>query len=258
MAADINAIFDCWVLNLARTPERLKWFREQNAGVEVSIERFDAIDGSTLDPRAVVANGIVAAGSRFTPGAVGNAMSHRAIWSESLARQRPALVFEDDAVLRHDIGAVLPRLVSQVQDNWDIVLLGYNTDSVIELKLWEGGIHLRAAFSVAAPTAAHLTAFAASREPVELFKLSRAFGCCGYAISPRGAEKLLSKCFPMDNRVLPIPALGRSITLSAIDGMLNAFFDSISAYACFTPLVMPINDRASSSVQPREGMRAGV
>jgi glycosyl transferase family 25 len=249
MTTDIQAIFDCRVINLARHPERLERFREQNAGAELSVERFDAIDGSSLDPRTVVADGIIAPGTRFTPGAVGVAMSHRAIWREGLARQRPALIFEDDAVLRHDICAVLPRLLSRVADDWDIVLLGYNTDSVIEFKLWEGGINLHAAFSVAAPTTAQLTAFAASREPVELFKLHRAFGICGYAISLRGAEKLLSKCFPMDNRALRIPALGRSITLSGLDGTLNAFFESISAYACFTPLVMPINDRASSSVQ---------
>jgi GR25 family glycosyltransferase involved in LPS biosynthesis len=249
MTADIVEMFDCRVINLARRADRRKWFRKQNLSAGIRIEVFDAIDGAGVDMRTAVADGVIAPETKYTPGAVGVGMSHRHLWRECLAQKKPALVFEDDAALRSDVGAVLPRLVSQLGENWDIILLGYNTDSVLDLNLWKGGIDLRAVFSVAVPTPAQLTAFSASREAVALYRLNSAFGLCGYVISPRGAASLLPKCFPMDNRVIRIPALGRSIISTGLDCMLNAAYASVAAYACFTPLVVPVNDRKRSSVQ---------
>jgi len=245
----IENIFDCRVINLARSPRRLKRFLAQSATAGLRIERFEAIDGSTVDIASAVADGVIAKGAKYTPGAIGVAMSHRAIWRESIARKKCALVFEDDVVLRHDLRDVLPQLISQLPENWDIMLLGYNTDSILDLELGAGGINLYGSFSAPYPTPAQLSTFAVSNEPVGAYKLNGAFGICGYAISPRGAERLRSKCFPMDNRVIQIPAVGRSIILSGLDGMLNAFFRRVSAFACFAPLVLPINDRSSSSVQ---------
>ena len=247
----LENMFDCRVINLARNPQRLKRFLEQNATARLHIERFEAVDGSKIDLVDAVANGTIVRGAKYTPGAIGVAMSHRAIWRDSIARKKCALVFEDDVILRRDLGDLLPKLVSQLPESWDIMLLGYNTDSILDLGLGCGKISLYGSFSVAYPTSSELSAFADSNEPVGTYKLNGAFGISGYAISPRGAERLLSKCFPMDNRVIPIPALGRGIVLTGLDGMLNAFFRRISAFACFAPLVLPINDRSSSSVQQR-------
>jgi len=251
MRADmhIENMFDCRVINLARSPRRLKRFLAQNTTAGFRIERFEAVDGATIDIASAVANGVIANGAKYAPGAIGVAMSHRAIWRESIARKKSALVFEDDVILRHDVRDVLPQLVSRLPENWDIMLLGYNTDSILDLNLGCGGINLYGSFSAQYPTPAQLSAFAVSHEPVGAYKLHAAFGICGYAISPGGAERLISKCFPMDNRLIQLPALGRGIVLTGLDGMLNAFFRRISAFACFAPLVLPINDRSSSSVQ---------
>jgi GR25 family glycosyltransferase involved in LPS biosynthesis len=245
----IDHTFDCRVINLARHGQRLKRFFEQNEAVGLHIERFEAIEGSTVDIAKAIAGGVVTSRANFSQGAIGVAMSHRAIWHETIERRKHAIVFEDDTVLRSDIGDVLPPLVSQLGNDWDIVLLGYNTDSILDLELWAGGIDLRGHFSIPYPTSVQLTAFIASKEPVGIYKLNAAFGLCGYAISPRGAKRLISACFPMDKLVIPIPALGRNITSSGLDSVLNAFFKQISAYACFTPLVVPINDPSSSSTR---------
>jgi len=249
MRADmrIENMFDCRVINLARSPQRLKTFLERNAAAGLRIERFEAVDGSTLDIASAVSNGIIANGAKYTPGAIGNGMSHRAIWRESIARRKCALVFEDDGVLRRDISDVLPQVVSHLPEDWDILLLGYNTDSVLDLK-FGGEINLYGRFNPQYPTPAGQAAFAVSDEPVGAYKLNAAFGICGYAISPGGAERLISRCFPMDNRVIQVPALGKGLILTTLDGMLNAFFRRVSAFACFAPLVLPINDRSSSSV----------
>ena len=251
MRAEIRVedMFDCRVINLARSSRRLEQFAVQNKAAGLVIDRFEAIDGSTVTATTVLSEGVVASGARYTPGAIGLAMSHRAIWRESIARKKCALVFEDDAILRRDIRAVLGQLFSRPPADWDIVLLGYNTDSVLDLNLWAGGPDLRSIFSVHKPTTEQLSAFAVSSAPVEFYKLNNAFGTCGYAISPGGAWKLLSKCFPMDNRLIPVPALGRSIASFGIDCMLNGCYSQVSAHACFTPLALSANDQTSSLVQ---------
>jgi glycosyl transferase, family 25 len=244
----VEDVFDCRVINLARHRQRLKRFFKQNNAVGLPIERFEAIDGSTIDIDQAIASGLVTSRARYSPGAIGVAMSHRAIWRESIERKKCTIVFEDDAVLRGDIREALPPLLSQLADPWDIVLLGYNTDGILDLRL-SSGIDLHGYFSVPYLTPPQLSAFVASKEPVGIYKLNGAFGLCGYAISPHGAERLISSCFPMDNGLIPIPAAGRSILSSGLDCVLNIFFRQISAYACFTPLVVPINDRSSSSIQ---------
>jgi hypothetical protein len=53
----------------------------------------------------------------------------------------------------------------------------------------------------------------------------------------------------MDNRSYPIPALNGMAKVTGIDGMMNAVYASIRAFACFAPLVVSKNDQAASTVQ---------
>jgi hypothetical protein len=60
----IEDMFDCRVINLARH-QRLKRFCQQNETAGLPIERFEAIDGSTVDPARAIA--IVTTGAKYTP-----------------------------------------------------------------------------------------------------------------------------------------------------------------------------------------------
>jgi GR25 family glycosyltransferase involved in LPS biosynthesis len=79
----------------------------------------------------------VAPGSQFTPGAVGCAASHFRIWQQTVESATPALVFEDDAILRNDIKERLDVLLPALTDR-DYIALGYNTDVVLDLD-WAPG-----------------------------------------------------------------------------------------------------------------------
>jgi hypothetical protein len=98
-----------------------------------------------------------------------------------------------------------------------------------------------------------LERFAAARAPVAIFRLRHAFGICGYAISPQGAAKLRERCFPMDNRMIEFPATNKRFPAYSIDGMMNAFYRALDAYACLPPLVLAPNDKAASTVMKAVG-----
>jgi glycosyl transferase family 25 len=118
--------FSFFVISLKRTPDRLEKFRGNNAGTAIRFEHFEAIDGMSMDSSARAA--VVAPhATGYTPGALGIAASHRALWLRCSEQQNPFVICEDDAVVREDILDQLPRVVGGAGD-WDIIMLGFNFD----------------------------------------------------------------------------------------------------------------------------------
>jgi GR25 family glycosyltransferase involved in LPS biosynthesis len=236
-----------YVINLKRQPEKFERFSELNAGSGIAFERFEASDGSEMSEQEAVAAKVMASGAKLTKGAIGCGASHQRIWKEMAQANAPALVFEDDAVIRNDIDAVLPALLAGME-NWDILVLGYNTDSILDLEIARG-ISSAVVFAPKYPTKESEAAFQKSKAPVADLKLNHCFGTSAYAVSPSGAKKLLKFCFPMDNRQIAIPALKRSFPAFGLDCMLNDVYKNVEAFACFAPLALPKNDRTASTVQ---------
>ena len=174
-------------------------------------------------------------------------MSHLALWQRSVALNKPHIVFEDDAFLRHDIKRQFVALVRQPVD-WDIILIGYNTDAAFELNV-APGMSLGGGFSLHYPTAQHLDDFVKSTNPVGLQRLLTAFGTSGYAVTPKGADFLIRACFPLDNRPVQIRSTGRAFPSYGLDCMMNTLYDKMNAYVCVAPLVMTPNDHSQSTVQ---------
>jgi hypothetical protein len=110
--------FRYMVISLEHQPERLVNFRARNDQTNVAIEHFKAIDGAkltTVDPT------ILAKGALFyTPGAIGNAMSHLALWKECVSSDTNLVVFEDDARLRHDLSRQLHNICERC--DWDLII----------------------------------------------------------------------------------------------------------------------------------------
>jgi hypothetical protein len=102
------------------------------------------------------------------------------------------------------------------------------------------------------PTPAQLEKFVRSREPANLFRLRHAFGISAYAISPAGARKLVLRCFPMDNRPIVFKAANNRFNVFSLDGMMNACYGDIAAYAFVAPLALPHNDWEASTVDARK------
>jgi glycosyl transferase family 25 len=236
-----------FVISLDRQPDKYESFLKRNTGCEIAFERFSASDGSQMTDQDVMALGLVAPGARFTKGAVGCAASHWRIWKWAAEHGVPALVFEDDATIRHDINERLATLLPAL-GNWDYVALGYNIDSVLDVE-FAPGMRSIMVFMPKRPDDKIDAEFQRSKTQVAAIRLNTCFGTAGYVVSPSGARKLLELCFPMDNRSFSVPSLGRTLAATGIDHMMNVIYGGIEAYACFAPLVVPRNDHASSTVQ---------
>lgn len=242
-----GAFPDAYVINLARTPERLAQFLKQNSGTGIAFRRFEAADGSAISDEDAVRLKLIKPGTKWNSrGTIGVALSHRNLWEATVAEGKPRLVFEDDAYVREDARTIFAAEVAKLP-TWDIVLLGYNTDALVEFKV-AGDFEMSALFSEKHPKAEQLARFTRARDPATLFRLRYAFGISGYAISPSGAEKLLARCFPMDNRMLVFKAAKNQFPAFSIDCMMNAFYAEIDAYLFVGPLVLPLNDWASSTI----------
>ena len=116
-----------FVINLERSPDRLRAIRERLARVGLPWLRVAAVDGSTLDLSRTT--GVDIAGYRRNHGKqlnaaeVGCYLSHlRAMRAFLAGPWQWALVLEDDADFPDDFQDLLRRLVA-IGDQWDIVKL---------------------------------------------------------------------------------------------------------------------------------------
>jgi GR25 family glycosyltransferase involved in LPS biosynthesis len=244
------ALPHAYVINLARTPERLARFLDQNAGCGIAFTRFDAADGNLIGGEDAVRLGLIKRGTKWrTAGTIGVALSHRNLWQAAIDDGRPRLVFEDDVYIREDAAATFAAATGGLA-TWDIILLGYNIDALVEFNV-VGDFDMSGLFTVKHPTAVQLGAFAKRRDPVNLFRLRHAFGISAYAISPPGARKLLAGCFPMDNRMIEFKAANNRFNAFSLDCMMNVFYRDLDAYLFVGPLALPLNDWEASTVDRR-------
>lgn len=238
--------FSAHVISLERTPQRLKQFWDWNRAAEIDIKVFKAIDGRTLDFATVDPKILKPGTTTYKIGSVGSALSHRTLWEECAGGDRPFVIFEDDAAIRGDLRTALPRLVDQLAGEWDLLCLGYNTDTLMELDVG-ANIRLRFGFpghNIAPP---QLARFTAARGPVGVGRLMNFFGLCAYVVSPRGARNLIKHCFPLDGRPIFIASLNRTLNAFTLDTRINAHLSVLQAYACIPPVVLPSNDAATSA-----------
>lgn len=240
-----DALFDCFVISLKRTPERLHTFRTKNSQCAIDFRHFEAIDGAQIDASEIEGRLVAKGTTRYTPGIIGNAMSHLTLWQRCAEQTKTFVVLEDDAVVRNDIKARLLATTFQLNE-WDIILLGYNTDAPLELNITPG-ILFAGGFTIKYPNSEQLSDFAASTNPVGLHRLHLAMGTCGYVISPNGAQILMRSSFPMDNRFVFYALFNHKFPACGIDCMMATIYPKIRAYACVAPLVMTANDHSLST-----------
>jgi GR25 family glycosyltransferase involved in LPS biosynthesis len=155
---------------------------KQRIPLAMRVRRFDALDlrGDRWERHAcllssncakelheVAKSGWRQRHEQLTPGALGCYLSHLAILRSAYAQnQCYTLVFEDDALLQPDL---LPRLAEQVQGlpkGWDMLLLGYASDSKNDTGL----------------------------SPV---RLRRFYRLHAYLVNQQGMAKILALCLPI-------------------------------------------------------------
>lgn len=244
------------VINLPSRADRRAQFLAWNARAGVDVDFVDAVVGASVDRAELVQRNIIAAdGSNFTPGAIGNALSHFALWAATTNSQTNAFICEDDACLRGDFAAQTMGALAQIPSDWDIVFLGYNTNATVAAQS-QDGLKVLLTFDERAKQASeYFDAFARMQAPAPTPLLCfQAWGTLAYALSPQGAAKLLELCFPL-NGATEILMFGQNRTLKpyTLDGMINVALQRapVNAYCVFPPLAVSANDLAGSDVITR-------
>jgi glycosyl transferase, family 25 len=231
------------VISLDRTPERRQKFRENNP--DLSFDFFSAIDGAILPGETVRDEQIFSKPNLLVGlGAYGCALSHRSLWAECIGSGEPITILEDDAILRKDFQVTAQRMLSEAPQNWDLVVWGWNFDNILKIEFESYFSSANIRFDEA-HLQKNLNSFKGSVSPSNLYKLVESWGTPAYSISPAGAEKFRSLCFPLRG-------------VYGIDHAMNKHFRSVNAMVAFPPLAVTPNKKSDSTVQPpikREGIK---
>ncbi len=94
---------EIFVINLDRRPDRLEFIQQQLQNLNLSFTRISAVDGKQVDEDEIPFDRkkfYLSAKREITPGEIGCAMSHRAIFKRMIDQSIPyALVLEDDVII---------------------------------------------------------------------------------------------------------------------------------------------------------------
>ena len=105
------------------------------------VERFEAIDGTTIDVQGMYESGQISLealkryndipleqkfyGMDLTPGALGCALSHRAVWKKIVQRKHKcALILEDDAEFSPIFQSEIASCMKNAPSDWELLYLG--------------------------------------------------------------------------------------------------------------------------------------
>lgn len=194
------------VLNLAREPGRLARIGAALDGFGLGWRRAEAIDRLAVpaaDLAAAFGAGPLSAAYPATPGDMACSLGHRRLWEEIAGgRAEAAVVLEDDARLSPTFPAFAAEGVARLMAGHDM--------GALKLEYWPGPQASRR-FPLGAPLGAGPGG--AGPGGTALYRLRSGFlGTCGYVLTARGAEALLTR-FP----VLTVPVdhflFGRSAGL---------------------------------------------
>lgn len=241
---------DTYVINLDRSIDRWRTFEALNHLVRERLLRMSGVDGRTLARGDLLARGLIAADLDYGDGALGAALSHLALWELALEQNRPLTICEDDSVFNRNFWTASEALVQQLGADWDLVLWGWNFDSILAFELIPGVSRCVGTFNQDALRNGILAFQAADVRPL-LFRLYHAFGSVSYSVSPRGARALRRFCLPLRPMQIPVPGLGRVLPNIDLSVMMNALYARINAFVSFPPLVVTPNDAAVSTIRRR-------
>jgi len=207
------------LVNLPRHQERFQKVKQQLDGAGVNFERANAVDGKMLTPAELKADVTLLARWLITRGMVGCFLSHRACWQRCVDDGKgPILVFEDDVILADNFTASLTAALDKLPDDWDVLMLGA-LGAVHPSYYACNLLHAMMAGGIRYPKGSR-QAFSTGDGEVAIHVPMRPFGTHAYAISERGARKLLAAA-PRANYHVDMVAWGvRHLRLFAVHPLL--------------------------------------
>jgi tetratricopeptide (TPR) repeat protein len=239
-------------INLDRSKDRLAEFEHINSHLTEPI-RYPAVDGQTLDIASLAARGLVTEDilKNYVISSVGHAISNLALWDIAIQTGKQVTICEDDAIFNQQFEFHAEQLINILPPNWDLVVWGWNFDSIFYFEMLPGIVKCQAWFDQGRMIL-NTTAFQHEHLSPGVFKLLWAWGTPCYTVSPKGARTLKSKLLPFRpmSTFRPDGRPGPPIVVVGIDGALNDLYRHIDSFACFPPLAITKNERTRSTIQP--------
>jgi GR25 family glycosyltransferase involved in LPS biosynthesis len=237
-----------YVINLDRSQDRMTEFSRINKHMP-EIQRHSAADGSKLDREELVRANIIAPDLAYTPGAIGCALSHIFFWEAAVTQKTQITICEDDAIFHRTFSAAAPKLLASLPPDWDLVMWGWNFDSILMFDLMPGISQCLGTFNQELMREAANEFQSASLSP-QLFRLLRGFGTVCYTISEGGAHKLMARSIPLRPITVSFPRINPAFPNNGIDIVMNDAYPELNAYVSFPPLVITKNEHEVSTVLP--------
>lgn len=235
------------VISLRRSTARREEFVRQNS--TLAFEFADAVDGALLSDEALSANPAFRLPLPFpTRGAFGCALSHLKLWELAIETDQPLTVAEDDVIFRADFTTASERVMSLLPADWDLIFWGWNFDSILSVDAMPGVAPIVMVSNQDA-LRRHVETFRRMTTPPCALKLDKCFGTPAYTISPAGAGRFRSLCFPLENHPVHFPLLNKRISTTGVDIAMNRFYANTRSFVAFPPLAITKNERATSTVQ---------
>lgn len=249
------------VINLDRSPDRLNEFLRVN-GHLTELRRVSAVDGRTLDLRALTRQGLVTENilDNFTIGGIGAAMSNLDLWNLAIATGHNVTICEDDAIFNRHFEAGAQNVLDMLPEDWDVVLWGWNFDLFLYFEMLPGVSNCLAQFEQE-PMRANIRGFQEQFVEPRPFRLQWAFGYPCYTVSPKGARAIKQRLLPFRPMTIPFPEGLRAkpympyYRVLGVDGAMNANYRSLNAYVSFPPLVITRNEHGISTIQDEASAR---
>ena len=181
----------------------------------------------------------------------GSALSHACLWQIASATDTPTTIAEDDAVFRHDFVAAARDAIAKLPPDWDLVLWGWNFDSILCVELLPG-IAPCALLADQLQLRQKIEEFQARPIPAMPIKLLRAFGAVAYSVSAAGAHNLMRLCLPIRPAEILFPVINQVASNNGIDMMMSVAYPRLQAFVSVPPLVVTENRRDISTIQGRD------
>nr|QFG74721.1 MAG: glycosyltransferase family 25 [Megaviridae environmental sample] len=132
LQAKIHNVNEIYIIHLKKNTERKKIFMNYLNSQNIKILWFEAVNGKDVIKNYHPEQNIFKQNNRLNPGQIGNFLSHVSVWKDAIKNNyKNIIVLEDDAIIPSDfkkkMDILIKDLKNDINDKWDMVLLGINT-----------------------------------------------------------------------------------------------------------------------------------
>jgi Tfp pilus assembly protein PilF/GR25 family glycosyltransferase involved in LPS biosynthesis len=242
-------------INLDRSKDRLAEFQSVNSHL-AQITRVAAFEEHRVDLDALTRQGLVTSDilTTYPIGALCHVMSDILLWNKAIESAEQITVADDDTIFNLNFDVEAAELVKTLPPDWDLIIWAYNFDAFLAFDLLPGVSPCVVHFNQDKMRLNTRTFQQTSISP-RAYRLLWAFGSNCYTVSPKGAENLKRKCFPLRPAVVPWPegvrGPGNSVGFPnvGLDVTFNGLCRDLNIFVCFPPLVISKNEKSKSTIQ---------